>query len=207
MTPLPRTWAITMGALAGAVLGAAAVLAPPAHAHTALNSTDPADGSTLSVPPEQIALTFNEEMGGAYARVAVTGPDGRSVTSGSATAKGQTVRQALSATASAGRYTVAFRVVSTDGHPVTGSLTYTLAPAPSPSVGATAVGPIGPMKTAPPTAAPSPQAATTAASASASASGKDLGVSTAAVVGSVVLIVAAGATVFGLRQRRGRYGA
>ncbi|MFE4371713.1 copper resistance protein CopC [Streptomyces sp. NPDC056835] len=193
MTSSLPTRAITVGVVACAVLGASALLAPPAHAHTALASSNPADTSTLSAPPGEVALTFNEKMDGAYARVAVTGPDNRSVTSGGTRVKDRTVTQALNAAAPAGRYTVAFRVVSTDGHPVTGSLTYTLAATPSVPPSATAAGP--------------EQAADPSAPATASHGREGADISMAVLVSGVVLIVAAGATVFGLRQRRGRYGA
>ncbi|MFJ9211634.1 copper resistance protein CopC [Streptomyces sp. NPDC102264] len=200
MTSSPFTRVITAGVLACAVSGAAVVLAPPAQAHTALASSNPSDKSTLSASPGEVALTFNETMDGAYARIAVTGPDDRSVVSGSATAEGRTVTQRLKAAAPAGRYTVAFRVVSTDGHPVTGSLTYTVTapPAPASSSGDAAA---SPEHTATPTAAASTHEG------EGEGEGEGVGVSTAAAVGAVVLITAAGATVYGLRQRRGRYGA
>jgi hypothetical protein len=55
----------------------------------------------------------------------VTGPDGSRATSGKPRVDAATVRQPL-ATGPAGDYTVAYRVVSEDGHPVTGELTFTV---------------------------------------------------------------------------------
>ncbi|MFJ1910653.1 copper resistance protein CopC [Streptomyces sp. NPDC088147] len=204
MTSSPFTRVITAGVLACAVSGAAVVLAPPAQAHTALASSSPSDKSTLSASPGEVALTFNETMDGAYARIAVTGPDDRSVVSGSATAEGRTVTQRLKAAAPAGRYTVAFRVVSTDGHPVTGSLTYTVTtpPAPSASSGDAAA---DPDHSATPSAAPSGERG---GRREREGEGGGIGVSTAAAVGAVLLITAASATAYRLRrQRRGHHGA
>ncbi|MFC9648724.1 MULTISPECIES: copper resistance protein CopC [unclassified Streptomyces] len=198
MTSSPFTRVITAGVLACALPGAAVVLAPPAQAHTALASSDPSDKSTLPASPGEIALTFNEKMDGAYARVAVTGPDDRSVASGSATAKGRTVTQRLTAAVPAGRYTVAFRVVSTDGHPVTGSLTYTVTPPPAPAASSDDTA-ASPEPTATPTATPSTHER--------GGEREGVGVSTIAAVGAVVLITAASATAYRLRQRRGRDGA
>jgi hypothetical protein len=73
--------------------------------------------------------------------VVVTGPDGTPVQHGPVEVAGDKVTVAIRATAS-GTYHVAYRVVSDDGHPVTGETTFT--------VGTT--GSSGSPTTAPPTA-------------------------------------------------------
>lgn len=115
------------------VLAAATVLASlllvlsggPAAAHTGLQSSTPADGQTLTVAPDAISLTFSSAVASEFAQVAVTGPDGESVTSGEVTIDGAVVSQSVS-TSGDGAYVVAYRVVSDDGHPVSGQLTFTL---------------------------------------------------------------------------------
>ncbi|MFI0820197.1 copper resistance protein CopC [Streptomyces sp. NPDC021098] len=126
-TPLPRT-AVLAGLLVCAAPVAVAT-APPAAAHTELTGSTPDDGTRLATAPGRVALTFNDPMDARYSRVAVTGASGRSLTAGAATVAGRTVTQALAADAPPGRYTVGYRVVSADGHPVSGSLTFTVATA------------------------------------------------------------------------------
>ncbi|KQY59219.1 hypothetical protein ASD11_06450 [Aeromicrobium sp. Root495] len=113
-----------------AVLGVVAVLLPcllvgaagPAAAHAALVSTDPADGSTLEALPQEITLTFNEPVG--QPAIVVTAPDGTRV-SEKASSLDATVTAPLEGEAQKGRYTLAYRVVSADGHPIAGETTFT----------------------------------------------------------------------------------
>jgi hypothetical protein len=98
----------------------------PAAAHTSLQSSTPADGETLTAAPDAISLTFSSAVASEFAQVAVAGPDGESVTSGVPTIDGAVVSQPVS-TSGDGAYVVAYRVVSDDGHPVSGQLTFTVA--------------------------------------------------------------------------------
>ncbi len=59
------------------------------------------------------------------AYVIVTAPDGSSVASGTPRVDGVLVRQGLTEGPD-GAYTMAFRAVSEDGHPVTGEITFTV---------------------------------------------------------------------------------
>jgi methionine-rich copper-binding protein CopC len=107
----------------------------PAAAHTGLQSSAPADGEALTTAPDTVTLTFATAVASQFAQVAVTGPDGQSVTTGEATVEGAVVRQPVSPNGD-GAYVVAYRVVSDDGHPVSGVLSFTLtgtgaAPAPT----------------------------------------------------------------------------
>lgn len=113
-----------------ATLGVVAVLLPcllvgaagPAAAHASLVSTDPADGSSVEAMPQQVTLTFNEPVG--QPAVVVTAPDGTRV-SGTASSLDSTVTATLKGDAQKGRYTLAYRVVSVDGHPIAGETTFT----------------------------------------------------------------------------------
>jgi hypothetical protein len=67
-----------------------------------------------------------------YAKVAVTSPDGKSAPSGEPQVSGKTVTLTLEPASPAGQYTVGYHVVSADGHPVSGSYTFTVAEADSP---------------------------------------------------------------------------
>lgn len=119
-----------------AALAALAVTAPQAAAHTELETSSPGANASLAGLPPRVTLTFSDPMTQKYAKVAVTGADGASAAEGEPQVEGKTVTLALDTGAPAGRYTVGYRVVSADGHPVSGSYTFTVketAQTPSPS--------------------------------------------------------------------------
>jgi copper resistance protein C len=123
-----RTTVAAVGA--GLVL---ALVASPAYAHDELKSSSPADGTTLAQPPGQVVLTFEEPPVELGAQVVVTGPDGP-VSSGTPRLDGDDVIADVAPQAPAGRYTVAWRVTSDDGHPVSGTFAFT---AQAPTAGGT----------------------------------------------------------------------
>lgn len=119
-----------------AALAALAAAAPRAAAHTDLDTARPAADATLAELPSHITLTFSDPMTEKYAKVAVTAPDGKSAATEEPAVSGHEVTLALDPTSPAGRYTVGYRVVSADGHPVSGSYSFTVeaaagSPAPS----------------------------------------------------------------------------
>jgi methionine-rich copper-binding protein CopC len=97
--------------------------AAPAAAHTALKSASPGAGSTVR-PPNQIVLTYNEPV--QFTQVVVTDAAGRQYQSGKPVNVDNTVTENLSTTPQNGRYTVAWRVVAPDGHPVEGTYQFTV---------------------------------------------------------------------------------
>ena len=149
MTTLRRRFA-AVTALAAAAVGTLALTSSPALAHNELLSSDPVDGASLSTAPEAVSLTFAERADAKFVKIAVTGAGGTSVTRGAAQVAGTRVSQPLGAL-DAGKYTVAYRVVSVDGHPVSGTVTFTLTQAagasptveatPTPSAATSAPGP------------------------------------------------------------------
>ena len=118
--------------------------AAPAFAHTRLLSSDPADGASLDTVPQQVSLTFNEPMQAGFATVTVIGPDGTPYQAGQITTDGGTVTVGVAPLGPAGRYEIGYRVISEDGHPVTGSVAFTM----------TAPGPAAAAATPAPAAAP-----------------------------------------------------
>ena len=79
-----------------------------------------------STPPQRVSLTFNEPMQAGFATLTVIGPDGNAYQAGDVTADGGTVEIGVAPLGPAGRYEIGYRVVSEDGHPVTGSVAFTL---------------------------------------------------------------------------------
>ncbi len=96
----------------------------PASAHTALVSSAPADTEVLPLPPAQLVLVLTQDVAPLGAEAVVTGGDGAPVAVTGASVDGATVTWALDAAVPAGRYTVRWRVVAADGHPVEGQLSY-----------------------------------------------------------------------------------
>lgn len=148
----------------------AVVLLPPgtARAHAYLVTTAPAQGATLSQAPDEVVLEFNEPVEPDFNQVQVRGPGGERVDAGAPLTEGAVVRVGLEPVTAGGDYEVAYRVLSTDGHPVEGSFTFTLeAPAangpaatdtttPQPTATGTAAQPSEPRATA--TAVPTTEA-------------------------------------------------
>ncbi len=101
-------------------------LALPAQAHSALVSSSPVDGAVLPSAPDQVVLTFNEDALSGGTVIALTGPDGAPVGVEPTVVRGPVVSAALPPLPDRGTYTVAYRVVSGDGHPETGSIRFTV---------------------------------------------------------------------------------
>src|SRR5215211_4774900 len=98
--------------------------ANPAFADSTLLSSTPADGETVPRTPEAVVLVFDKPALAIGAQVVVTGPSGP-VQTGSPIVVDNSARQPLAADAPAGDYTVAWRVTSADGHPITGTFRFT----------------------------------------------------------------------------------
>ncbi|WP_159941527.1 MULTISPECIES: copper resistance CopC family protein [unclassified Nocardiopsis] len=123
---LPRPAAALLAPLAAAALALAPV---PALAHDVLTDSSPEDGQTLDTVPEEVSLTFNNPPmeGGSGSAVVVTGPDGETTyEEGALTFDGNDVSVGLAALDQAGEYTIGYRVVSSDGHPIQGSLAFSV---------------------------------------------------------------------------------
>lgn len=108
------------------VTATALVLAPPAGAHTALTSSDPAADATLDTGPNRVSATFNEDLQTTFAAMTVVGPDGNLWSSGEPAVSGRTASVAVRPLGPSGRYTVNYRVTSADGHVVSGSWSFTV---------------------------------------------------------------------------------
>lgn len=115
------------GALLGGATAPALVLAPAAAAHSVLISVDPEDGAQLEASPDEVVLTFNEEVNQNFASVAVTSEDDRTNRAiGEPVVDGPTVTAQIE-DLPPGAYTVGYRVTSADGHVVGGSSVFTVA--------------------------------------------------------------------------------
>ncbi|MFG2554507.1 copper resistance protein CopC [Streptomyces sp. NPDC048581] len=101
----------------------------PASAHAALRSTDPGDGSLLKSAPRHLTLSFTESVGLLEDSFRVLDPDGRRLRTGEpqhSPDSSDTARVTLPSKLAQGTYTVAWRVVSADSHPVSGAFTFSV---------------------------------------------------------------------------------
>ncbi|WP_211229552.1 copper resistance CopC family protein [Nakamurella lactea] len=130
LDPQPTSWwrrGLSAGAAVLLALLIGVGLALPASAHNTLTGSDPADGSTVSAAPTTVTLTFDQPVQNYQPVLTVTGPNGNRFSAGEATVQSNTVSVALDGAGPAGEYIAAYRVVSADGHPVSGEIRYTLA--------------------------------------------------------------------------------
>ncbi len=100
---------------------------PTANAHTALVSSTPSNNAVLKVSPKEIKITFNEKLvklaGKPINRITLQDSKGKTIALPKATSNANTISVVLPALGK-GSYTAKYRVVSGDGHPVTGSIKF-----------------------------------------------------------------------------------
>lgn len=118
-----------LGTLLAALLCALSFGAGPASAHAALTSTSPGEGAVVKSAPSDVSLTFTEGVLLGRDAVRVLDPKGKRVDAGKAAhvgGKSSTASVALRSGLSEGTYTVAWKAVSEDSHPVSGAFTFSI---------------------------------------------------------------------------------
>lgn len=187
-----RRGAFLRPALVAALIGLLALLgAGPAAAHDVLEGSDPADGSSVATAPSRVTLTFGDAPTPNTATITVVGPDGTThYESGAPTSDGEKVSVDVAPLGAAGRYEIGYRVVSGDGHPVSGALSFTLT---TPGPAATTAAAAPPAATTAPAVTPSNAAASTPAA--------DEGGVPAWPFVLLAVVVVVGAVVLVLRRR------
>lgn len=116
-----------LSALFCSLFVAAAVLfaAAPASAHDAAESSSPAQGATVAAPPEKVSVTFNRDPLALGSQFQVKDAAGTDWAEGAVEIVDNVASQKLRAGAPAGQFTVVWRVVSSDSHPIEGTFTFT----------------------------------------------------------------------------------
>jgi copper resistance protein C len=115
-----------------------------ALAHNVLLNTDPADGTKVSAGPQQVRLSFDQPVRPGYDTVTVVGPGRTFWTDAPARIAGSDVVEPVHELGPAGVYVVSYRILSNDGHPVEGRVSFTLTqpgggtPVPAPANAASA---------------------------------------------------------------------
>lgn len=108
-------------------LFATIVAVNPASAHTEVVSTTPASGERLDRAPTQVTITTVEPVREFGSAIVVTSPSGARVDDGSTEIDGKVTLVGLIALTEFGTYTVDYRLLASDGHPIEGSFTFALA--------------------------------------------------------------------------------
>jgi copper transport protein len=103
----------------------ALVVTPSALAHATLDSSTPANDEVLRRAPDQVVLRFDEPVETAFGSVRVYDGAAKRVDDGRTTRPDpKAVAVGLPANLPRGTYTVAWRVVSADSHPVSGAFVF-----------------------------------------------------------------------------------
>jgi copper transport protein len=112
--------------LRGAVLAILFLVASTgmALAHAALVSSDPADGAVLATAPGRLMLTFNEPVSPTV--LSLTGADGKARPLATYHREDTTLVIDAPAGLARGSYALNWRVISADGHPVSGASTFSV---------------------------------------------------------------------------------
>ena len=115
-----RIWAAVA---AGSI--AALVIAPSALAHAGLDASTPSNDEVLGRAPEQVVLTFSDPVEAALGSVRVYNGAARRVDDERTTRPNRNeVAVGLPSDLSPGTYTVAWRIVPADSHPVSGAFVF-----------------------------------------------------------------------------------
>ena len=191
-----RTWAAALVALVTVALTTLTTLAAgPAWAHASLVDSSPRQGDRLDAPPSEVRFEFSQDMA-APAYVVVTAPDGSSVTTGDPVVDGPVVRQSVT-DGPDGSWSMAYRAVSEDGHPISGEITFVVGEGEDP-------GSTDPGSPGSPAAAEDETAMPDAAAGGATTQAEDTGSARDRVALTVGALLFAGAGVLYLLSRRAR---
>jgi copper transport protein len=118
---------VKRASVAIAVVLAALAAAPSAFAHATLQSSDPGGNSIVRKSPPTVTLQFSEAVETAFGSIRVYDCGGERVDSGKVDRPSDSsVAVNLDSNLPAGTYTVTWRVISADSHPVTGAFAFSV---------------------------------------------------------------------------------
>ena len=156
-----RTSRPLLAAVVAALAFASALLlgAAPASAHDVAESTTPANGARVAEVPASVSITFNNRPLAIGSGVTVTA-GGENWADGAVEIIDNMAVQKLRPGAPAGEYTVVWRVVSSDSHPIEGTFKFTVSGTSTTTAGTTT--PSGSAGASPSASAAVPTAGTAA---------------------------------------------
>ncbi len=98
--------------------------ATPAFAHASLAASDPRDGAVLAVAPKRVELRFNEKV--TAGAVHLIDASGKLRDDAAVDANNETIAVTVPQDLALGTSIVSYRVISADGHPVAGSIIFSV---------------------------------------------------------------------------------
>lgn len=143
MTHPHRKRRAAVAALALAALAVLAPFAPAANAHDQVTFTAPAEAEHLDTAPAEVTMQFTDELIAVGALMLVVDGSGKDWADGPMAVDGATVVQPLKTGLPDGTFDVRWRVVSADGHPISGTFPFSVGdepPAEAPGAGDPAAG-------------------------------------------------------------------
>ena len=115
---------VAIARLAFLALGLALASATVVFAHASLNGSEPADGAVVAEPPARFVLTFSEPVAPLVIRL--VRPDGSQTDLGDLELKDRALSIGAPDGLSTGTHLLSWRVVSADGHPIGGSVVFSI---------------------------------------------------------------------------------
>ena len=115
---------LLLGTLLLAGFAAALSTAPAALAHDELVSSTPAAGERFETSPPELELAFSSALMDLGNQILVLDADGRNWAEAAPVLNRETLAQPLPADMPDGEYSVRWRAVSSDGHPITGQFEF-----------------------------------------------------------------------------------
>jgi copper transport protein len=112
-----------------AALAVAALLPSTAAAHAILEQSQPLRGAVVATQPKTVSFHFNEAVETVFSAVHVFNRDGNTVDDGHVVHPGgraSDVAVGLNSNLPDGTYTATYRVISADGHPVSGGFVFSI---------------------------------------------------------------------------------
>ena len=126
----------TVSAVLAAVF--ALLFASPVSAHAELVASNPANGARLDAPPRTVTMTFTESVTLVDGSIRLVDSAGSTVPVEAPAVEGHTVTSPMPDDLPRGSYTVIWRVVSSDGHPVAGAFSFGIGTTPQQVTGSAA---------------------------------------------------------------------
>ncbi len=128
--PSPVRLVLAAAVLIGTLFAALLAAASPAAAHAALTGSNPKDGAVVATAPQEVTLTFSEQIAMGNDSIRVLEPSGkradkakiRDLSAAGKVSYGVDLLPGLPD----GTYTVAWQAVSADSHPVSGAFTFSI---------------------------------------------------------------------------------
>jgi copper transport protein len=116
-----------LAAVVAILIGVLALGTGIASAHATVQSSTPSDGASLPAAPKEVSVTFSEDVSTVSGGLSVLNRDGKRVDDGTShVSNGRTLVTGITDTLPDGTYVATYRVLSADGHPVSGAFIFGL---------------------------------------------------------------------------------